>query len=431
MPLSEFKKNLDSTSDWRGCSNAGLFNVETGYASFRTSWVGECDCSSSGHSAMQYDCVKCGKTVSNNLSVPSGDGDGLYTVVSFVNQRGEVFATATLFDYDSTLAKAFIREIEDEKIRDFRSVSTLFDSDHLGIRIGSLEASPDRVIHYSDASAGMNSSMATVTVDNWVPGGVSAFAFVEKSIDGALAQVAIRMGADPELFNGGLESSLRPRLILLISDTYQSLTNNLEDMEMSEAEWAEQIEAWSKQQVTSHVRQQSSVAIYWNGRLENEFASIASQNGLPNHMEHFFKEFSWYLQGATFGDEDCAEYVSEMVAESNGELNELDLLRDAYLLRGLVNSANAVSETAASPVPPVTPDVNDLPKKSQARGLGGDQAHPLGKSFGVGLVPGAVNREDPESLSSAAMNSKQFCTDCGAKFATGQEKFCGSCGSPR
>jgi hypothetical protein len=76
----------------------------------------------------------------------------------------------------------------------------------------------------------------------------------------------------------------------------------------------------------------------------------------------------------------------------------------------------------------VTADTNDLPKKSQARGLGGDP-HTLGKSFSVGLVPGAVNREDPESLSSAAMNSKQFCTHCGAKFATGQEKFCGSCGS--
>jgi len=36
MALIDFVKNLQAGDDWAGTSNAGLFNVETGNASFRT-----------------------------------------------------------------------------------------------------------------------------------------------------------------------------------------------------------------------------------------------------------------------------------------------------------------------------------------------------------------------------------------------------------
>jgi len=47
--------------------------------------------------------------------------------------------------------------------------------------------------------------------------------------------------------------------------------------------------------------------------------------------------------------------------------------------------------------------MNDLPKKSQSRGLGGDQARSVGKNLGGGLTPRALNREDPENFGSADM----------------------------
>ena len=92
MALMNFLKNLGENDYYYGRSNAGCFNVETGQASFRTAWVEQCDCDISSVGALQYDCKKCGKSKTNNLSIPSGDGDGVYAVVSYLNKKGEVFA---------------------------------------------------------------------------------------------------------------------------------------------------------------------------------------------------------------------------------------------------------------------------------------------------------------------------------------------------
>jgi hypothetical protein len=181
--------------------------------------------------------------------------------------------------------------------------------------------------------------MATVWADNWVSGGVTAYAFVEDSIDNEMVRLAISMGSEPEAFNGGLETSFRPRVVILLCDAYSHLAEDLVDLELSDEQWAEQLEAWTKQQVTAHVGDQSPVAIYWNGRLENCFGVFAAENDLGNALDYGFKEFSWYLQGSIYGDEDCSESVQAMIEESGGQLQETDLLRDAYLLRGQVNKA--------------------------------------------------------------------------------------------
>jgi hypothetical protein len=176
--------------------------------------------------------------------------------------------------------------------------------------------------------------MATVWTDNWVSGGVTAYAFVEDSLDNDLVKVALEMGGKPEAFNGGLEESFRPRVVLLLCDAYSHLGEDLVDLELSKEQWSEQLNAWSNQQVTAHVGDQSAVAIYWNARLENNFLAYALDNNLPNAMDYGFKEFSWYLQGSVHGDEECTKMAQEMIDESGGELNEKELLRTAYLIRG-------------------------------------------------------------------------------------------------
>lgn len=343
MALLNFLQNLQNNKDWFGTSNAGLFNVETGNASFRSGWVAECDCSLDAAGSTQYLCDKCGKTKTNNLSVPSGDGDGIYTIVSFVTQRGEVFATATLFDTGSKLAQEFIASAESDELLELDSLSAIFENDYPGLRLGELELTEGRAIFFSDSSAGTNSSMPTVWVNNWVPGGVTAYAFVEGSTESPTAQLAIEMGANVEDFNGGLEKSIRPKVVLIVSDAFKKMHDGLAEIVFNEEQWRLQIDAWSKQQVTGHVSDQSSVAIYWNGRIENNFLSNALANELDTAMDYSFKEFSWYLQGATFGDDNCATVAQEMIDESGGELNDSDLLGTAYRFRGLMSKAAEIS----------------------------------------------------------------------------------------
>jgi hypothetical protein len=337
MALINFLQNLQEDEDWAGVSNAGLFNVETGDASFRTTWVRQCDCRLESPRELQYQCDACNRTELNNLSIPSGDGDGMYTVVTFLNKKGEVFASATLFDNGSKLAQKFIEKIGEGAVRDLDSLPTIFQTNYPGVVIGKLKN--EGKIYFSDSSAGGNSHMATVWTDNWVSGGVTAYAFVEDSLDNDLVKVALEMGAKPEAFNGGLEESFRPRVVLLLCDAYSHLGKDLVDLELSEEQWSEQLSAWSNQQVTAHVGDQSAVAIYWNARLENNFLAYALDNDLPNAMDYGFKEFSWYLQGSVHGDDECTKMAQEMIDESDGELNEKELLRTAYAIRGQVAKA--------------------------------------------------------------------------------------------
>jgi hypothetical protein len=339
MALIDFVRNLQSGEDWAGTSNSGLFNVETGRAAFRTAWVDECECYLNEKTALQYSWGTCNRSKSNSLTVPSGDGDGMYTVVTFLNNKGEVFASATLFDSGSKLAQSFIENIGQGSIRDFDALEAIFESNYTGVEIGKLKIQKEGTVYFSDGAAGADSSMATVWVDNWVSGGVTAYAFVEDSLDNEMVRIAISIGSEPEAFNGGLDTSFRPRVVLLICDAYSHLTEDLADFALTGKQWKEQLEAWTKQQVTAHIGDQSSVAIYWNGRLENCFGVFAAENDLGNALDYGFKEFSWYLQGSIYGDEDCSESVQVMIEESGGELQETDLLRDAYLLRGQVKKA--------------------------------------------------------------------------------------------
>jgi len=341
MALSNFLGNLNSLDDWAGCSNTGIFNIETGYASFRSEWLAECDCTIDRNGSLQYDCSKCHKSINNNLTVPTGDGDGLYSVVTFHNKKGETFASATLFDTGSTLAQLMISEIQNGTIRDFDSLKELFKEDYHGVLLGELDLNLN-LLFCSDASGGKDSSMATVWSDNWVSGSASAYAFVEDSKKSANAQAAIMLGAPKTDFNGGLESSLRIKMVVLISDAYKKVQKGVDDLQFDHEDWKDQIIAWKNQKVIGHVGSANEVAIYWNGRLENCFATYAAQNELGTEMDYAFKEFSWYLQGATFGIAACEELMTEMVEESDGELEETDLLKSAYAFRGLMEKAESI-----------------------------------------------------------------------------------------
>lgn len=339
MSLIEFIKNIREVNDWEGCSNVGVFEVETGYASFRTSWFPQCSCTKQTQSALQYKCKSCGRNKDNNIFLQAGDGDGIYAVVTFVNQDAQVIAAAILFDHGSSLANKFPELIESKKIRDFDPLPDIFETNLPGTIIGSLDLPKERTVYFTDNSSGVDSSLSTLWVNNWVSGSITAYVFIEDSTDSPSAQMAMSMGTSEDQFTGGLDTSFRPRVVLLISDGYKKLHKNLIDFELGNSQWTDQISAWSRQLVSSNVQPNSTIVQYWNGRLENVFANFSRANGLGDEMSYAFKEYSWYLQGASNGDLDCQKYVNEMIKESNGELEESDLLRDAYLLRGLVSKA--------------------------------------------------------------------------------------------
>jgi hypothetical protein len=340
MGLRSFIDDLNGSKDWYATSNVGFFNVESGWAAFRSKWVSQCECASEVSDSIQYDCTVCSRTRSDSLTIPSGDGDGLYTVVSFLNNEGQIFASATLFDPSSELASEFINEIEYERIRDFNSLPIIFKDDLPGIKLGNLEPS-DGTLFYSDNEAGIDSAYATVTVKNWIPGRVSVYAFMEDSLESEASKNAVLLGGTIEDFNGGLEGSVRPRVILLLSDARQQLSHGLVSRTNLVPDWPSQISAWRRQLVFSHMNERGAEAIFWNGRLVNNYGSFASENDLDTGP-YVIGEFSWYLQGATFGVPKCSEYVDAMIEETGGELEETDILQYAYLERGMLTKARSL-----------------------------------------------------------------------------------------
>jgi hypothetical protein len=341
MALRNFLENINSLEDWGGVSNAGLINIETGQLNIGTKWFKQCMCDIYSFGELQFICQDCDRSKKNSWQCPSGYGDGIYTIVSFINKKGEIIAAAVYLDDNSSLAQEFIQNIDAGEIREFNSMKIIFSQDFMGIEAGHLSPNAGTTL-FSDGAAGIDSGFPTVCLENWVSGDISIFMFVEDSLENPTTQVAIQLGSSKNDFNGGLEGSIRPRVILLVSDGYRELSASLSDLIYGTKDWSQQIDAWSRQSVKGNVGNQSLLMMYWNGQLENNFMAFAAENDLENTMDYAYREFSWYLQGRTFGSQECSGLVDEMIAESKGELLESDLLRGAYLMRGLFTKANEV-----------------------------------------------------------------------------------------
>ncbi len=300
----------------------GLFNVEKGYASFRTEWLKECDCEW-GLDALQHDCDRCGKSTKNNLYIKAGDGDGIYPITSMKNERGQTIASFTLFDKHRVAANIVIDKIAKKEMIFVEGLSDIFSADLLGIEIGHLIPNSSRTVFYSDSKAGLDSDMATVWDDSWVAGSITVFGFFEPVV--ASLYVPGQAGKVQE-------DSLTPRLIVLVSDSYKQLQRGLAEKVMSAQDWSKQIEVWSKEIVTANVGQLGRLAMLWNGLQSNVLANYLYETD-QDTSGLLFLEFSWYLQGALIGDPDCLKNAQQMI---NAGWGHPDTIRHAYSLRGLI-----------------------------------------------------------------------------------------------
>ena len=342
MTLLNFFQNLNSFSDWGGTSNTGIFNVETGYASLRSEWLPKCDCELTEYEAIQYLCKKCGINVENNITIQSGDGDGIYSVVTLLDTKARPFGALIDFDYNSEHAKALVKEIEYERARIFDGLQQFIKENLYCLQLGELKLDRDKRVLISDASAGSDSEYAVINTENWVSKRIRVVAFYEPSENSPHAQMAIRMGSKVENFTGGLENSIRPRILLAIADSYDFLLKDVVDMQLSESQWKAQVAAWKKQQCIGHVSPQSEFAIYWNARLENNFFAYSSDNNLAGEDEYLLRQYSWLLQGDSIGSQICTDEAEDMIKNSEGALAMPKYLRSALEMRGLFAAAKKV-----------------------------------------------------------------------------------------
>jgi hypothetical protein len=138
MALRNFLENINSLEDWGGISNAGLINIETGQLAVGGKWFKQCACNIYSSSELQFECKECGRSKKNSWQCPSGYGDGIYSIVSFINKKGETIAAAVYLDDNSSLAQEFIQKIDVGEIREFNSLETIFSRDFVGIEAGHL-----------------------------------------------------------------------------------------------------------------------------------------------------------------------------------------------------------------------------------------------------------------------------------------------------
>lgn len=342
MTLVNFFRNLDSYEDWGGLSNVGIFNVETGMVSARSEWIKTCDCTIGDFGSLQYLCKVCGKTLLNNLTIQSGDGDGMYSVVSLMNSKAEPFGALIHFDYDSKHAKNFMSAIGREEAREFDGLAEILKSDLLGTNVGKIKLSRDRQVLISDAQGGVDSEYAVISLDNWTAKDLTAVAFYELSDESPHVQMAVKIGSNIDEFTGGLEDSIRPRVLLLIASSHDFLLKDVIDNEFTKVRWQEQISAWSKQQCIGHISPQGEAAMYWNARLENNFVGYAMDHDLGTEDFYLLRQFSWLLHGREIGSDACAEEVGVMIENSEGELAKRKVMRQALEMRGLFTAARAI-----------------------------------------------------------------------------------------
>ena len=334
MSLIKFIENLQASREFDGFKNYGLVNIESGYLSVQGQWLKSCDCSPSDFGEIQYKCKVCGRTAKNSVTIQAGYGDGVYAVIPFYNRAGATIACALFLDSDSTLASKFMGAAEDNEVASLESLPEVFEVDYPGISLGSIKNDFGQVL-FGDQRASIDSEFATVAVDNWIKGDFEAFAFVEDSTDNDVAQFSIEAGMNIEAFNGGLQSSIRPRVVLVVSDSAKDLKKGLADFSLNAKEWKAQVVAWSKQNQVSSVGKSGLKAIYWNGRICNNYAAIAENEGDDAVTDLLLEEFSWYLQGAALGSDECSEAADQMIEESGGEWDDSSVKRDAYVLRGM------------------------------------------------------------------------------------------------
>lgn len=346
-----------------------LFNTEAGSAAIATKYFGECkdECY---FEPVQIDCQTCGRNPKNYISVPSGDGDGVYPVFTFLSEDSGEVGSITIFrgllddliDEDNNRSNATISSVVAGHSATWASILGSGAPVVLG------EIAVDDNLIFSDGSKCSNDHDLAVVIET-KPDKYAVICWLSAPDQGddtirPLALAAVR-------------GALRHDLLEVIDSPSLDEVNTLRK------------ELWG-----------GDYTVHANvGDLRTRLAIRNFEMAADEDADRL----SWLLQQAEFKDEGLYSLIQSQSLPSESQLRAL-LSR-----RGMFNPKlpwfDSDSQTVSSATAGLTKTGGGLTKTG-------------GLSGGVGLSEGSTPLA-------------QFCVSCGNRFDADEQKFCGHCGTAR
>ncbi|MFM2022866.1 MAG: hypothetical protein RIR89_258 [Actinomycetota bacterium] len=394
----------------------GFINVEGGNASIANKFFEWCDCTSMEPGPKKETCESCGKGPGSFVSVPSGDGDGIYVVFEiFPESDPKTNAGAfVIFDSGYELANVVRSDIERETVPAFPSKVVAKHDSYVPIDLGAF--TNEGVIYFSDESSGVDSQNAVVDIENIKAAKLRAFTFVEpvepttegwakrwskvEGMPSSESDIRLQQAQGRAMFEAlgtGPKFSLPsfvPR-VLLVLDEGALARLDLSDA-LDEPDWELLGIQYSATICVSHTQKMNTSTIWMNALLAREWDRAAPEVLSDEQAkELLFDVWTWAYQGSVLGDADCESIISQNRYKATPQ-EIAQLLRR----RGMFKKAEeALAQVGRAPESETT---GGLTKKSS--GLGGLASAPQGA---------------------------RFCSECGAEFLKVDAIFCSSCGSKR
>lgn len=350
-----------------------LFNTEVGSAAIATRYFDECE-DQCYFEPIQIDCATCGRNPKNYLAVPSGDGDGVYPVFTFLSKDAGDLGSITIF---RGLLDDLIEEDKHHTNSTVSSAAVGYSENwarYLGsgtpLVLGTLEA--DTQLIFSDGSKCSNDRELAVVVE------------AQKDVYSIICWLSapdVRDKTIRPLAMAAVRGQLRADLLEVVPELDLETVNMLRE------------ELWGHN-FTVH----ANASDLRRGLAIRNF-EVATEDE-PERL-------SWLLQQAEFIDDGLYQQIRSQNLPSEAEMRAMLARRGMFEPKlpwyspGL--SGGAATSTGLT--------------KISGGGLGGSGLSGGGSSGG--------------GLSGSAPALAKFCVSCGTKFEGDNQKFCGQCGNPR
>ena len=318
---------LESIDDWFDMNSIALefegqVNIEGGMIAVASARFQEFCLAD--HYDQSEDFCECGRSVDNFISMLSGNGDGLYAVMTLkdhadVNLQKKISRTSRsigyVIDCDTRQSDQYFVDADTNQagLLDGLSISKyLINEEPKLYHFGTISNSDG--IFISDKGAHVNSKYAMISSQSELCGKYFVFAICTEG-PGMLA------GAEHLLH--GLNSNANmivPRLILVVHQNY--VGELLEISEKLPLTLSELEDSWNKATVMMHSEDQSRTAI-WNNYIFKESLGTFGPNATG------FEHASWILQGTVFFEGEFLEpweIISRLLTSWAADGDDPDLL---------------------------------------------------------------------------------------------------------
>lgn len=295
----------------------GTVNIESGWAELKSLPFSSCtDCSEIA--AFTVNCQSCGRSEGASYSFLAGDGDGVYSSVGWFDpETKNLVASMWVFDENALFASKVDDETRASAVDSNSVLGALIDAvrpfvDLQGIPIGQVTSNGQ------DLTVTDRNFRPTLDVEVPLPfsegGSFELLAFMENVEESSLFKRSLQQGVEKNLLNGGLNESVRPRVLLVVNTQWAATLMGSKQSAQTEINWEHQINAWKSMFVYCNLpgTENGKIAAFNNGIVSLKYSEDLLVRS-PEGMFYSLETVSWLLQAAFLGDGDAHHLAIEFI----------------------------------------------------------------------------------------------------------------------